>query len=682
MLKKLIAVFAAVVMLMTFIPVFAVSEDIKTASDKADAFWDSMIPIEKEWLSLNLSKEEFVKKAYALYKKDKRVTSIRINGNDSFSFYVGSIPCIYSYNIRLKALTVTEKEGISKTEIINYGTKAAHGKDVFVVAPYYGYQSSFTSYYQDLGKQLAQQTGGTYTGLIGNNATAPAIRAYFASAQNTVAAFFDSHGDSYGTNSSYLCLHTNTGITQSDYNSGYAFDFGSGYYGIDGRYMTSGMTIQLNDLFLWMAICEGMMTDGMATPFRQSGAGVVFGYSQSVSFTGDYAYAKVFWPLMMNGATVAEAALKMKQQCGYYDDGGYGYPDAYPIFVSEQDPYPYNPDALQTVNSTWTLDGDPIQYFTVTFVDWDDTVLKTETVEEGHAATAPDNPERTGYTFTGWDTAFAYVQSDLTVKALYNINRYNVLYYVDEIFYHFDEFEYGAAITPCEEPEKEGYTFSGWSEIPETMPANDVSVYGTFSINTYKVTFLDKDDNEITTVTVNYNEAAVAPEAPVYEGYTFIGWDKDFSHVTEDMTVKAMYEPEHPEYCVVRFLGWDDEVLSVQTVAYGQSAVAPEEPIMHDGYVFKGWDKDFSCVKEDIDVRAVFEEIHVTPEPPEPELGDANGDGKINTADAVIILKYAAGMTNLDAVQLKTCDVNKNGQVNTADATFILKYAAGMITEF
>ena len=67
---------------------------------------------------------------------------------------------------------------------------------------------------------------------------------------------------------------------------------------------------------------------------------------------------------------------------------------------------------------------------------------------------------------------------------------------------------------------------------------------------------------------------------------------------------------------------------------------------------------------------------------PNVTIGDANGDGKINTSDAVIILKLAAGMTQLDETQQKAADTNHDGKVNTSDAVLILKYAAGMITEF
>jgi len=73
------------------------------------------------------------------------------------------------------------------------------------------------------------------------------------------------------------------------------------------------------------------------------------------------------------------------------------------------------------------------------------------------------------------------------------------------------------------------------------------------------------------------------------------------------------------------------------------------------------------------------------PQPTEdPEIikGDVNGDKTVNTGDATVVLKYSAGMVDLDEMQLIAGDVNRDDNVNTGDATQILKFAAGMITEF
>lgn len=63
-----------------------------------------------------------------------------------------------------------------------------------------------------------------------------------------------------------------------------------------------------------------------------------------------------------------------------------------------------------------------ISSFNVNFVDWDGTVLKSDSVEEGRAATAPADPARDGHTFTGWDSDFSRITSDLAVNALYEKN--------------------------------------------------------------------------------------------------------------------------------------------------------------------------------------------------------------------------------------------------------------------
>ena len=62
----------------------------------------------------------------------------------------------------------------------------------------------------------------------------------------------------------------------------------------------------------------------------------------------------------------------------------------------------------------------------------------------------------------------------------------------------------------------------------------------------------------------------------------------------------------------------------------------------------------------------------------ENKLGDVNLDGKLNTADAVEVLRYAAGMTTLSDAQMAVADVNADSKVNTADAVRLLQYSAGM----
>lgn len=90
------------------------------------------------------------------------------------------------------------------------------------------------------------------------------------------------------------------------------------------------------------------------------------------------------------------------------------------------------------------------------------------------------------YTNLGWDfstdwgidegTGYPYLQWERTVT-------HNVIYKVDGQVYQTQSYEEGAAITPLEAPTRDGYTFSGWSEIPATMGTEDIIVTGTFTQN-------------------------------------------------------------------------------------------------------------------------------------------------------------------------------------------------------
>lgn len=103
--------------------------------------------------------------------------------------------------------------------------------------------------------------------------------------------------------------------------------------------------------------------------------------------------------------------------------------------------------------------------------------------------------------------------------------EYLLTYVLDGKVYHTESLAEGEVITPLEEPTKEGYTFSGWSEIPGTMPADNVTITGTFTVNQYNVTFMI-DGAEFATVAVNYGESIAIPEVPAREGYTFAWTDE------------------------------------------------------------------------------------------------------------------------------------------------------------
>ena len=106
--------------------------------------------------------------------------------------------------------------------------------------------------------------------------------------------------------------------------------------------------------------------------------------------------------------------------------------------------------------------------YTVTFKDWNGTVLKTQTVNEGEDATPPANPTRGGYAFAGWSGSYINVTSNVTITATYTQNTSNKH---TVIFYDYDgttvlksqEVNSGENATPPANPSKSGATFLGWN---------------------------------------------------------------------------------------------------------------------------------------------------------------------------------------------------------------------------
>lgn len=215
----------------------------------------------------------------------------------------------------------------------------------------------------------------------------------------------------------------------------------------------------------------------------------------------------------------------------------------------------------------------------------DGEVYKTYETKEGEAIAPEPEPIKEGYTFSGWSEIPAVMPSeDLTITGTFTINKYKLTYIVDDKEYKMFEVEYNAAITPEPAPEKEGYTFSGWGEIPEKMPAKDVIVTGAFTINKYKLTYM-VDGEVYKTIDVEYG-AMITPEAaPIKEGYTFSGWsDIPTTMPANDVEVTGSFAIN--KYNLIYKV--DGEVYKKYEIEYGAEIIPEEEPTK-EGYTFSGW---------------------------------------------------------------------------------------------
>ena len=161
-------------------------------------------------------------------------------------------------------------------------------------------------------------------------------------------------------------------------------------------------------------------------------------------------------------------------------------------------------------------EGNPFEHTLTYLVDGD--TYTTCSLEEGDPITPEEEPTKEGYTFSGWsEIPETMPANDVTITGTFTINKYKLTYILDGEEFKSNEVEFGSTITAEENPTKEGYTFSGWSEIPSTMPASDVTITGTFTINTYTITYM-VDDEILTTEEVSYG-STIAPPKSQKDGY-------------------------------------------------------------------------------------------------------------------------------------------------------------------
>ena len=252
-----------------------------------------------------------------------------------------------------------------------------------------------------------------------------------------------------------------------------------------------------------------------------------------------------------------------------------------------------------------------INQYTITFDTNGGSEIAPITQDYGTEITAPDNPTRKGYTFKGWDKEIPETMpaENMTVKAQWEINQYTITFDTNggsEIAPITQD--YGTEITALDNPTRKGYTFKGWDkEIPETMPAENITVKAQWEINQYTITFDTNGGSEIAPITQDYGTEITAPDNPTRKGYTFKGWDKKIPKTmpAENITVKAQWEIN--QYTITFDTNGGSEIAPI-TQDYGTEITAPDNPT-RKGYTFKGWDKKIpkTMPAENITVKAQWE---------------------------------------------------------------------------
>ena len=250
-------------------------------------------------------------------------------------------------------------------------------------------------------------------------------------------------------------------------------------------------------------------------------------------------------------------------------------------------------------------------YGTIPGMSADDHVVHA-TSGENHIVrenmfTAPN-----GYTFGGWYTDAACtkgkevaVDSTETLRTDWHLyakwvpNKFAVSYFVDNVQDgETEKHDVDSTVTVKAAPTKEGYTFTGWTNIANivtvdtttgqfTMPAQDVLFNGTFTINHYNVTYKVGTEVVYTDVYDFNSDVAIRP-VPTKEGYTFIGWkigDKDaenFKMPAHDVEIHGSYRQNTHKYTINKHF-YNEKGVEVNVVK-GEATPAAENTAVSDLY--------------------------------------------------------------------------------------------------
>lgn len=408
--KRLFALLLALAVCGSLLPVSAAQQDprVLTQADyrAADALFTAIDAAEAAPAKRAASQSSKTEAAVALVlASDSYVEGSLVRSGNAFTWWTDSgIRCIYNPRMRQLQQDMTPEKGID--EIVNEpvatkgGTPA--GNQVYLIGPYYGYDSDFTNQYKTEARRVAQAMGDTdgYTLYSGAAATIDKVA---EAVQSGAVVFFDSHGATdyvnpdndqdciTGATGSWLCLTSSEGLTDQDYADGAAYDGENAF--VDGKVIANHMTKNNPNGLIWMAMCFGMATDTMYRPLREMGAEVVYGYSESVTFAGDYLFEEVFWDEMTQGKTVAESVATMKSTWGEWDwstkiANHYYYYNGYATVSAAQDGF----TAFPWVSSGEDTDHPGKRTATYCGADSLQTVRSTYTLGQIHAPTVPTEP--------------------------------------------------------------------------------------------------------------------------------------------------------------------------------------------------------------------------------------------------------------------------------------------------
>ena len=191
--------------------------------------------------------------------------------------------------------------------------------------------------------------------------------------------------------------------------------------------------------------------------------------------------------------------------------------------------------------------------YTITFQNWDHTLLSEQQVAYGVAAVAPSVPARDGYFFDGWDRGFDVTLADMTVTAVFRLpGKYTISWLNDDASL-IEQTVVAEGVVPTHaDPSKQAtaeftYTFAGWTPTIVAVTA-DATYTATYNETVNKYTITATAENGTVQGTGEYDYGTVVELMAIADtGYKFDKWSDEVTDnprmvtVTENMEFTALF---------------------------------------------------------------------------------------------------------------------------------------------
>ncbi len=256
------------------------------------------------------------------------------------------------------------------------------------------------------------------------------------------------------------------------------------------------------------------------------------------------------------------------------------------------------PEADTVVEGSFTPDS-----FTLTAMV-DDVEWRTATYSSGADISNFPTPRKRGYTFGGWVKRYKKMpKSNLTLRGYFKVNTYTLSFEIDGMIFE-NEVEYGTPLDFIMQPERDNHTFSGWGNIPETMPDKDVKLKGSFRPNTHTITFI-LEGEVLETQTLTCGEPIEVPKVPARDGAVFGGWRRvPDTMPNRDLKIEGKFRVK--KYDLVYMA--EDKKHAWASLSEGAKITLPDPPAA-EGKIFEGWEGlPETMPGKNLTVKAIFRE--------------------------------------------------------------------------